>query len=113
MNRFLLAATVVSRAALRYTPAGLPALDLSLQHQSTVSEDGKPRQVSMEIKALAIGDVVQPLAKLALGSAGLFAGFITSTRNGRGLLFHITSFEPGPETAATVSASQDPSSSSN
>jgi primosomal replication protein N len=111
MNRFLLAATLASRAALRYTPAGLPALDLSLQHGSTVSEDGKPRQVSMEIKALAIGDVVQPLAKLALGSAGLFAGFITSTRNGRGLLFHITSFEP--DAAPVASPAQDSSSSSN
>jgi primosomal replication protein N len=113
MNRFLLAATVASRAALRYTPAGLPALDLSLQHGSTVSEDGKPRQVSMEIKALAIGDVVQPLAKLALGSAGLFAGFITSTRNGRGLLFHITSFEPDTAATPAVPDPQNSSSSSN
>ena len=93
MNRFVLAANLVERAALRYTPAGLPALDLSLKHESEVSEDGQPRKVSMEMKALAIGAITQTLTPLALGSAGLFAGFITSRRNGRGLLFHITSVE--------------------
>ncbi len=98
---------------MRYTPAGLPALDLSLMHQSTVSEDGKPRQVSMEIKAVVIGGVTQALAQLALGSAGLFAGFITSTRNGRGLLFHITSFEPSELSADSSAASPQSSSSSN
>ena len=100
MNRMVLSATLVERAAPRYTPAGLPALDLCLKHESEVSEDSQPRKVSMEIKAVAIGAVTQRLAPLELGSTGLFAGFITSTRNGRGLLFHITSVEldarPGP-----------------
>jgi hypothetical protein len=36
--------------APRYTPAGLPALDLVLKHESTVSEDGQPRKVSMEMR---------------------------------------------------------------
>lgn len=93
MNRFVLAATLVERAALRYTPAGLPALDLSLKHESEATEDGQPRKVSMEIRALAIGAVTQVLVPLELGSSALFGGFITSTRNGRGLLFHITSVE--------------------
>ena len=48
----------------------------------------------MEMKAVAIGAITQQLTVLALGSGGLYAGFITSTRNGRGLLFHITSVEP-------------------
>jgi primosomal replication protein N len=93
MNRFLLSATLVQRSALRYTPAGLPALDLSLRHESTVSEDGQPRKVSMEMRAVAIGAVTQPLKVLELGQGGMFAGFITSTRNGRGLLFHVTSVD--------------------
>ena len=78
---------------MRYTPAGLPALDLSLKHESEVSEDSQPRNVSMEIKAVAIGAITQALLPLELGSTGLFAGFLTSTRNGRGLLFHINSVE--------------------
>ncbi|MDE2371400.1 MAG: primosomal replication protein N [Burkholderiales bacterium] len=94
MNRLVLSATLVERAVLRYTPAGLPALDLSLQHESEVSEDGVPRKVSMEIKAVGIGAVTRSLLALELGAAGLYGGFITSTRNKRGLLFHITSVDP-------------------
>ena len=94
MNRLVLSAALVERAALRYTPAGLPALDLSLRHESEVSEDGQPRKVSMEMRAVAIGGVTRSLAAMTLGDAALFAGFITSARNGRGLLFHITSVEP-------------------
>jgi primosomal replication protein N len=90
----ILSATLLERAALRYTPAGVPALDLSLQHESEVSEDGQPRKVSMEIKAVAIGVITRKLAALELGTASLYAGFLTSTRNKRGLLFHITSVEP-------------------
>jgi primosomal replication protein N len=98
MNRLVLAATLVERAAMRYTPAGLPALDLALKHESEVSEDGQPRKVSMEMRAVAIGAITSTLLPLELGSAGLYAGFLTSTRNGRGLLFHITSVEPQART---------------
>jgi primosomal replication protein N len=90
MNRFLLSARLVERAAMRYTPAGLPALDLALAHESEQSENGSPRKVSMEMRAVAIGEVTQPLGAMALGDAAEFAGFVTTTRNGRGLLFHIT-----------------------
>ncbi len=102
MNRFLLSAALVQRSALRYTPAGLPALDLSLKHESTLSEDGQPRKVSMEMRAVAIGAVTQPLMALGLGQGGTFAGFITSTRNGRGLLFHVTSVEAGEVAPAAI-----------
>ena len=93
MNRLLLSATLTERAALRYTPAGLPALDVGLRHESTVSEDGQPRKVSMEMRALAIGEMSRKLLARELGSHWLFGGFITSARNGRGLLFHITSVD--------------------
>ncbi len=94
MNRLLLSARLVQRSALRFTPAGLPVLDLKLAHESTVSEDGQPRKVSLELRAVAIGAITQPLAALALGGAGLFGGFVTGARNGRGLVFHLTSAEP-------------------
>ena len=103
MNRLVLSAMLVQRSALRYTPAGLPALDLSLAHESTVSEDGQPRKVSMEMRAVAIGAVTQPMMALVMGQGGDFAGFVTSARNGRGLLFHITSVEA----AAAVETASD------
>jgi primosomal replication protein N len=100
MNRLVLSATLVQRSAPRYTPAGLPALDLVLAHASTVSEDGQPRQVSFEMRAVAIGAVTRPLQALALGGQGLFAGFLAASRNGRGWLLHVTTVEPAASVAA-------------
>jgi primosomal replication protein N len=72
----------------------LPAQDLVLKHESEVSEDGTPRKVSIDIKAVAIGDrIAQRVGKLALGSAGLFSGFVAAGRNGRGIVFHITDLD--------------------
>jgi primosomal replication protein N len=90
MNRLVLAAQVLERSALRYTPAGLPALDLVLKHESEVSEDGKPRKVSLEMRAVAIGAITQPVQALALGNTAHLAGFLAASRNGKGLVFHVT-----------------------
>jgi primosomal replication protein N len=94
VNRLVLAATLVERGAVRYTPSGLPALDLLLKHESEVSEDGLPRKVSLEIKAVAIGAITRHVGAMALGSLATFAGFLGATRNGRGLVLHITALEP-------------------
>ena len=75
----------------------MPALDFELKHESELSEDGQPRKVSMQIRAVAIGRIVRPLAALELGSAGRFGGFLAAARNGRGLLFHVTDFEPATD----------------
>jgi primosomal replication protein N len=91
MNRLMLSARLVERGTLRYTPAGLPALDFRLEHQSELSEDDQIRKVSVQVRAIAIGAITQALSALALGDAGTFAGFLAGTRNGRGLLFHVTS----------------------
>ena len=91
MNRLVLSGRLVERGVLRHTPAGLPALDFKLEHQSELSEDNQVRKVSVQIKAIAIGAITQALAKLTLGDSSTFAGFLAGSRNGRGLLFHVTS----------------------
>jgi primosomal replication protein N len=91
VNRLVLSARLIERGALRYTPAGLPALDFRLEHQSELSEENQLRKVTLQVRAIAIGAVTQALAALALGDSGTFGGFIAGTRNGRGLLFHVTS----------------------
>ena len=93
MNRLVLAASLQERGAVRYTPAGLPALDLLLKHESEASEDGQPRKVSLEIKGVAIGAITRAAQALALGSPAQFAGFLAATRNGRGLIFHLTAID--------------------
>lgn len=78
---------------MRYTPAGLPALDLSLKHESEVTQDGQPRKVSLEIRARAIGAITQRLGGLEIGSTHGFAGFLGPQRNGRGVVFHVTELD--------------------
>jgi primosomal replication protein N len=94
MNRLVLSASLSQRGVVRYTPAGLPALDLVLAHTSEVSEDGQPRKVTIDVKAVAVGEhITRQVGALALGSGGSFAGFLASGRNGRGLIFHVTSVD--------------------
>ena len=109
MNRLVLSAQLLERGAMRYTPAGLLAIDCRLQHASTVSEDRQPRQVSLEIKALAIGDTARALGALVLGQSACFAGFLSTARNGRGQLFHITDLTPGEICFQTAPSSQSDS----
>jgi primosomal replication protein N len=94
VNRLMLTAALIERRSLRYTPAGLPVLDFELKHESELSEAGQPRKVSMQIRSVAIGDITRGLSVADLGSAGAFTGFLAAARNGRGLLFHVTAFEP-------------------
>ncbi len=97
MNRLEIEAAVVERAAMRYTPAGLPALDFGLRHASVATEDGQPRRVALELRAVAIGAVTKAVAAVALGAPAVFAGFLAPGRNGRGLLFHVTSVAPAAD----------------
>jgi primosomal replication protein N len=94
MNRLVLSATLVERSALRYTPAGLPVLDFGLEHESELSEDGRPRKVKLALRAVGIGGITGALAALGLGSGATFGGFVAGSRNGKGLVFHVTSVEP-------------------
>lgn len=91
MNQVVLDARVVERGVLRYTPAGLPALDLVLSHDSTVTEAGAPRKVRVDLKAVVIGALAERLNRVEMGSAHRFAGFLAAQRNGRGVVLHITS----------------------
>jgi primosomal replication protein N len=94
MNRVVLSARVAERKAIRYTPAGLPALDLLLEHESTVTEAGHPRKVRIELKAVVIGELAHELAAVELGSTHEVAGFLAAQRNGRGVVLHVTELHP-------------------
>ena len=82
-------AQIVERAALRFTPAGLPALDLSLRHASEVAQLGSQRKIAFEIRARAVGPVTEALLAAELGVDHAFEGFLGVQRNGRGIVFHV------------------------
>ena len=90
MNRLVLAATVVECGVLRYTPAGLPVLDLILKSESEATENGLLRKISLEIKAVVIGELCRQVQSMALGVSAGWAGFLAPSRNRKGLVFHIT-----------------------
>ena len=87
----MLTARIVERAALRFTPAGLPALDVSLQHESEMVQLGVNRKVAFEVRARAVGDISVAIQAAELGVDHVFEGFLGAQRNGRGIVFHIQS----------------------
>ena len=92
VNHLLLTARVVELGTLRFTPAGLPALDLKLEHESTVQEVGRPRQVKAVLKAVAFGAVAERLARQELGSLWRFQGFLATPGTAKHPVLHIQDF---------------------
>jgi primosomal replication protein N len=86
-----LTAAIIERGALRFTPAGLPALDVSLRHESEVLQLGEKRKVLVELRAKVVGALAEALLAAPLGIEHGFEGFVGSQRNGRGIVFHIQS----------------------
>jgi primosomal replication protein N len=88
-NQLILDACIAELPALRYTPAGLPALDVRLQHESVQHEAGSQRSVRASLKAVAFGSLAERLARQAPGSCWRFTGFLASPHNSKGVVFHI------------------------
>jgi primosomal replication protein N len=91
-NNLELSACIAVVETMRYTPAGIPALNLQLDHESTVTEAGGARSVKLSIKAVAFGAQAERLAKQALGSCWKFQGFLGNARQGKAVIFHIQDF---------------------
>ena len=86
-------ARIVERGSLRHTPAGLPALDVTLAHESESTAAGATRRLAFEIRAKAIGPSTEALLAAPLGVELAFDGFLGAQRSGRGIVFHIQSIE--------------------
>ena len=92
MNRLQLSAVVVQVQSLRYTPAGVPAVNLVLEHESQIVEMDTPRQVKLQLKAIAFGAQAEVLSRQGLDAVCEFHGFLANARNGKGVVFHIQDF---------------------
>jgi primosomal replication protein N len=92
-NTLVLTAAVLELNSQRYTPAGVPAVDLILEHESEQVEAGSVRKVKLQLKAVALGAQAESLAKVEIGKAARFKGFLASSKNGKGSTLHITEFE--------------------
>ena len=77
---------------MRYTPAGLPALNLRLEHESQAAEAGGQRTVKVVVKAVAFGALAERLVKQPIGSVWRFSGFLGNARHGKSIVLHIQEF---------------------
>ena len=93
INRVELSGQIAEMAAMRYTPAGLPAQDLLIEHRSQVLEAGSRREVALRLRAVAFGTEAERLARRPLGTAGRFSGFLAPARGGKHPVLHIHDFQ--------------------
>jgi primosomal replication protein N len=91
-NSLILSACIAELDALRYTPAGIPALNLRLEHESETQEAGQPRQIKVAVKAVAFGTLAERLVQQPLGSVWRFGGFLGNARHGKSIVLHIQEF---------------------
>ena len=94
MNQIELTARIAELSVLRFTPAGVPATNLVLEHESEQPEAGSVRQVKLSIRAVAFGTLAEQLARFELGRSCQFKGFLASARAHKSVIFHIQELKP-------------------
>ena len=81
-------------SALRYTPAGIPALEFKLRHESEQAEAGSPRKVEAEIGGIAFGAQARLLAAAKLNTELKLHGFLAAkSKRSKKLVLHVTNIE--------------------
>jgi primosomal replication protein N len=91
VNQFRLRASLIERSAPRYTPAGVPVMEVQLHCESEVFEAGLARRLDFKVGAIGLGPVAAALERADLGTVLELEGFIApkSQRSGR-LVLHVT-----------------------
>ena len=74
------------RGALRYTPAGVEALDLRVGHQSTQSGPGGAQSIELELQCVAFAAMARRLQRVQPGQALHLVGFLMPSRRGARIL---------------------------
>ena len=80
MNQLSFNGTIAEISELRYTPVGIPVVELQLDHSSEVEEAGVNRQLDFTMPAVALGDIALQLANTPLGARVQIQGFIAPLR---------------------------------
>ena len=91
-NSLVITASITEAQALRFTPAGVPALNLILDHASEAEEAGIKRHVTTSLKAMAFGSVAERLAIQSIGSRWQFEGFLANATRSKSVVLHIQNF---------------------
>ena len=93
-NRVELGGRVAAIDPLRYTPAGIPALNLTLAHCSKQAEAGTEREVECEVAVVAFGDTAQQAVRCKVGDGLKIQGLLArKSRNSSHLVLHANRIE--------------------
>jgi len=93
VNRVDLTARLVEISSMRYSPSGLPVVEVRLEHESQLEEAGIQRKVNLILKSKAVGILAEKLALQELNGIFLFTGFLASGTNSKSVIFHIHSYQ--------------------
>jgi len=79
---------------LRYTPAGIPAVEFRLQHESERDEAGAKRRINAEVAGIAFEAQARLLAKANLSTEIKLQGFLAAkSKRSNKLVLHVTHIE--------------------
>jgi len=93
-NEVCIAGELIERAALRYTPAGVPVVNFTLRHVSRQTEAAALRQVDCEIQAVTLGQESELIAATPLGTGLELSGFLAAkSLRQRQPILHVTHIE--------------------
>lgn len=93
-NLLVLDAQLVELNPLRMTPAGVPVVECLLAHRSRQWEAGVEREVSCEVKAVAVGEVARMVAVASPGVLVRVSGFIAArSLKSRTPVLHVNTVE--------------------
>ena len=93
-NLLVIQGALIHKETLRYTPAGIPLLSLTLQHASEQLEAGLMRKVECEVNAVAMGELALKTQNIEPGTPVDVSGFLArrSLRSTQ-LVLHINTIE--------------------
>lgn len=93
-NRIVLSGRIIAIDPLRYTPAGIPARNLTLGHRSRQVEAGMERDVECEVQVVALGELAQQTARCKAEDGIRIQGFLArKSRNSTQLVLHANRIE--------------------
>ncbi|MBN8443483.1 MAG: primosomal replication protein N [Thauera sp.] len=94
LNELRLDARVAEVLPLRRTPAGVPIASCVLAHESKQIEAGLTRDVSVELQAVAVGDLAGVLAAASPGVWVKVTGFLAAkSLRSRSPVVHLNTIE--------------------
>ena len=89
-NQIVISGELIALEGLRYTPAGVARVELTLRHSSEQPEANGVRQVQCEVVALAFAEVAQKVGQFAIGQTVKVRGFLAQrSMRSRQLVLHI------------------------